>query len=69
MLEAIIVILLVHWLQKIVVGYKVIYEPKPDDNEPKTWQFKSLDDAMEYAELRKGGWEGDINDYYSGMKG
>lgn len=29
------------------------------------WKFDSLDDCMEYRELRQSGWEGDINDFYA----
>ena len=28
------------------------------------WKFASLDDCMEYRELRKTGWKGDIVDFY-----
>jgi len=28
------------------------------------WDFKSLDDAMEYREMRLSGWKGNAIDYY-----
>ena len=66
MLECLLLLAVLNWLSKIVVGYRE--EVQPAEEKPR-WQFESLDDAMEYAELRRGGWKGDIDDYYSEMKG
>ena len=59
MLQAIIVILILLWAQRTVIGVKTVYT-----NEPEKKEFESLDDAMEYAELRRTGWRGDVIDYY-----
>ena len=61
MLIAMLVIVLLIWAQNTVIGYKTVYEY---ETEPKIRDFASLDDAMEYAELRRTGWSGDIDDFY-----
>ena len=59
MIQVILVILLILWSQNAVIGYKTVYSSEPEQRE-----FDSLDDAMDYAELRKTGWRGSIDDYY-----
>ena len=59
MVQAILVMLLIVWAERTVIGVKTVYT-----NEPEEREFDSLDDAMEYADLRKTGWRGDIDDYY-----
>lgn len=59
MVQAILVMLLIIWAERTVIGVKTVYT-----NEPEEREFDSLDDAMEYAELRKTGWRGGIDDYY-----
>lgn len=61
MLLAILVIAVMIASQNMIVGYKTVYEY---ETEPKVSEFESLDDAMEYAELRKTGWKGSIDDFY-----
>ena len=63
MLEFIIVMVIIDILCKWNVGYKTI-EPREDQPEPKAYEFDSLDDAMEYAELRRTGWKGDAKKFY-----
>lgn len=72
MLEFIIIMVILDILMKIKVGQKVeIVEPKPADpgkayvmGNQAEWEFKSLDDAMEYREMRVSGWKGNAKDYY-----
>lgn len=59
MVQAILVMLLIIWAERTVIGVKTVYT-----NEPEEREFDSLDDAMEYADLRKTGWRGSIDDYY-----
>ena len=63
MIQAILVLVLIIWAQNTVIGVKTVYT-----NEPEVRDFDSLDDAMEYAELRKTGWRGDANDFYEWKK-
>ena len=58
MLEFIIVMLVLMALSKIKVGEKVIYE------EHRT-EFDTLDDYMDYVELKRTGWKGGIDEFYS----
>ena len=67
MLIAILVMVIMIWASNIVVGYKTVYEYTDDGvviSEPKVKDFDTLDDAMEYAELRQTGWRGSIGDFY-----
>ena len=59
MVQAILVMLLIIWAERTVIGVKTVYT-----NEPEEREFDNLDDAMEYADLRKTGWRGSIDDYY-----
>lgn len=71
MLEFMILMAVLMILMKIPVG-----EAPPDDYDPydngteekfvldKRWEFESLDDCMEFRELRRGGWRGNAQDYY-----
>ena len=59
MIQAILVVALLVWAQNTVIGIKTVYT-----NEPEVREFDSLDDAMDYAELRKTGWRGGVEDYY-----
>lgn len=61
MILAILVIVVMIVSQNTTIGYKMVYEY---ETEPKVSEFESLDDAMEYAELRKTGWKGSIDDFY-----
>ena len=70
MLEFIILMVVLDILLKIKFGNVVTEEPpKP---KPKAyvcgntaeWDFKTLDDAMEFRELRKSGWKGNAIDFY-----
>lgn len=61
MILAILVIVVMIVAQNTTIGYKMVYEY---ETEPKVNEFESLDDAMEYAELRKTGWKGSIDDFY-----
>lgn len=74
MLEFMVLMLVLSLLAKIPVGEAPEpVKPKHNDYENGTadayvmknaWEFKSLDDAMEFRELRKGGWRGNAQDYY-----
>lgn len=57
MLESIIVIAIVIALSNIKVGEKVMYVETRTD-------FDTLDDYMEYVELKRTGWKGSIDDFY-----
>lgn len=59
MITMMLVLMVMIWSQNKVVGYSTVY-----GEEPMVKDFESLDDAMEYNELRKTGWQGDINDFY-----
>lgn len=72
MLEFIILMVILDFLMKWTVGKE---EPEPSPQEkpkPKgyvcgntaAWDFKTLDDAMEYRELRLSGWKGNAIDFY-----
>ena len=70
MLEFFILMVVLDILLKITVGVQVKEEPpKP---KPKAyvcgntaeWDFKTLDDAMEFREMRKSGWKGNAIDFY-----
>ena len=70
MLEFIILMVVLDILLKIKVGVQVKEEPpKP---KPKAyvcgntaeWDFKTLDDAMDFREMRKSGWKGNAIDFY-----
>lgn len=72
MLEFIILMVIIDILMKIKVGGKP-QEPEynPHDNgaadiyiKHNSWEFESVEDAMEFRELRKGGWRGNADDYY-----
>lgn len=63
MVQAILVMLLIIWAQNTVIGVKTVYT-----NEPEVREFENVDDAMEYAELRKTGWRGGVDDYYKGKE-
>ena len=72
MLEFMILMTILYILSKIPVG-------KPEPNEEynpykngsadiyiknNSWEFDSLDDAMEFRELRATGWRGNAGDFY-----
>ena len=72
MLEFMILILVLSWLSKIPVGEA---EPQETFNPYKnnsadayiknnSWEFKSVDDCMEFRELRQTGWRGNAEDFY-----
>lgn len=70
MLEFIILMVVLDILLKIKVGTTV--ETEPQKPKPKAyvcgnqaeWDFKTLDDAMEFREMRKSGWKGNAIDFY-----
>lgn len=72
MLEFIILMVILDLLMKWQVGEKVAVEEPQKKQKPKAyvcnntaeWDFKSLDDAMEFRELRLTGWKGNALDYY-----
>lgn len=73
MLEFIIIMAIIHMLSKIQVGERIV-EEKPfnpyDNGKPeqeslsKAWDFKNVDDVMDFRELRRGGWRGNAEDFY-----
>ena len=72
MLEFIILMVVLEVLRRITVGEAVNTEPPKKESKAKAycmgnsaeWDFESLDDAMEFRELRKSGWKGNAIDYY-----
>lgn len=67
MILTVLVIVILIVSQNIVIGYKTVYEYTEDGIvvcDPTVNDFKSLDDAMEYAELRKTGWHGSVSEFY-----
>lgn len=70
MLEFIILMVVLDILLKIKVGATV--EAEPQKPKPKAyvcgntaeWDFKTLDDAMEFRDMRKSGWKGNAIDFY-----
>lgn len=70
MLELALLIAFLMLMMRIPVGKDYI-ERDPRDNGTKEkftldhrWEFKSLDDCMEFRELRQTGWKGDAVDFY-----
>lgn len=71
MLEFILLMVVLDILLKIKVG-KVEPAPPKQKEIPKAyvcgntaeWDFKTLDDAMEFREMRKSGWKGNAIDFY-----
>ena len=59
MLQAIVVMALILWSSKKVIGFRIINTRKPEVDE-----FDTIYDAMEYSKLRKTGWDGSVNDFY-----
>lgn len=59
MIQAILVVALIIWAQNKVIGIKTVYT-----SEPAVRDFENVDDAMEYAELRRTGWHGGVEDFY-----
>lgn len=71
MLEFVILMLVLAALSQIPVGKPEKPEFNPYDNgtadayiKNNSWEFKSLDDCMEFRELRKSGWRGNAADFY-----
>ena len=76
MIEFILLMVVLDVLTKIVVGEKECWvEEKPKRNKydngtaeayiyNNSYGFKSLDDCMEYRELRLTGWKGNAQDFY-----
>ena len=71
MFELAILILFLMLMQRIPVGKAHIQKADPFDNGTKekfsldhNYEFLSLDDCMEYRELRQTGWKGDAKDFY-----
>ena len=56
-------LLIIAWLilMRIPAGRP---EPPKYDYDDGTWKFKSLDDALEFRELRASGWRGDMEAFY-----
>ena len=71
MLEFALLMVFLLIMQKIPVGKAKVHKIDPYDNGTKEkfvldhrWEFKTLDDCMEYRELRQSGWKGDAVDFY-----
>ena len=74
MIEFIIIMIILDILMKIRVGEYVEATPETpaEPKKPKAyvcnnsmeWEFKTLDDAMEYHEMRLTGWKGNAIDFY-----
>lgn len=72
MLQFIIICIILDILMKIRLEPGI--EPVPEKqkayvmNNTAEYEFKSLDDAMEYREMRLSGWKGNAVDFYK-LKG
>lgn len=72
MLEFIILMVILDLLMKWQVGTDECIEEPQEKQIPKAyvcgnraeWDFDSLDDAMEFRELRLSGWKGNAIDFY-----
>lgn len=72
MLQFIIICIILDILMKI----RLEPDTEPVQEKPKAytlnnsaeWEFKTLDDAMEYKEMRLSGWKGNAVDFYK-LKG
>ena len=72
MLEFMILMAVLFILSKIPVGEATpneVYNPYDNGTadiyiKNNSWEFKSLDDAMEFRELRQTGWRGNAADFY-----
>ena len=79
MLLIIAIVIIISILSRIPVGEPYIefkdidasklYDPHDNGTREKfildnAWEFDSIDDCMEFRELRQTGWRGDINDFY-----
>lgn len=70
MFEGLLLLLFLLLMQKIPIGKEYI-QRDPYDNGTKEkfvldhrWEFKNLDDCMEFRELRQTGWKGNAEDFY-----
>lgn len=71
MFEGALLLIFLLLMQKIRIGKSNVYKIDPYDNGTKEkfvldhgYEFLSLDDCMEYRELRQTGWKGDAKDFY-----
>ena len=64
MLEFMILVLVLSLLSKIPVGKPYTPEEYEFKDSNGDWDFKSVDDCMEFRELRKTGWKGNAKDFY-----
>lgn len=71
MLEFGLLFLFVYIMSNIQIGKAKIQKTESADSEAKkkfvenkSWEFKNLDDCMEFRELRQTGWKGNAEDFY-----
>ncbi len=71
MLEFGLLFLFVYIMSNIQIGKAKIQKTESADSEVKkkfvenkSWEFKNLDDCMEFRELRQTGWKGNAEDFY-----
>lgn len=71
MLEFGLLFLFVYIMSNIQIGKAKIQKTESADDEVKkkfienkSWEFKNLDDCMEFRELRQTGWKGNAEDFY-----
>ena len=71
MLEFGLLFLFVYIMSNIQIGKAKIQKTESADSEVKekfiankSWEFKTLDDCMEFRELRQTGWKGNAEDFY-----
>ena len=64
MFEFVILMVILSILDKIVVGHYTEPEPQHTERVDRRWDFKTVEDCMEYRELRATGWRGDALDFY-----
>ena len=63
MLAFIIIMVVLEILSNIKIGEYVQPEPQAPPIDSR-WNFKTLDDCMEFHELRATGWKGNAIDFY-----
>ena len=73
MIAFLILLAFLSWAQTVVIGpAETADTAKLQENGTKelymlnnAWQFESIDDCMDFRELRKKGWRGSAQDFYA----
>lgn len=59
-----ILVIITSLMMRPIGGSNIKYVESEQIKDNPAWDFDSLDDCMEYAELRKTGWKGNAQDFY-----